>query len=340
METGEPPQSTDDAERADRHHALSKRLAAMDDTALQALLGEVTRGFGGDTTTVTVDGTPVFVKLVPLTDLERRPENLGSTANLFHLPLFYQYGIGSAGFGAWRELAVHTMTTAWALDGGYAGFPLVHHWRVLPRTPNPMDAADLDRWVKHWDDDAAVRARLTAIGGASAAIALFMEHFPLTLDVWLAGQGEQAYDAVDRALAEGAAFLRSQGLIHFDAHFRNLLTDGQRIYFADFGLAVHTGFDLDAAEQDFHRRHLDYDRSYTAAHLARWLIHRLLDVPWPEVLGRLRAYPSDPGLPPAADRIVRRHLPTALITGGFFEQLWNDKSTPYPAEELRRLRSR
>ncbi len=54
---------------------------------------------------------PIFVKQIPLTDLEKQPENFRSTANIFKLPLSYQYGIGSAGFGAWRELATHIMTT-------------------------------------------------------------------------------------------------------------------------------------------------------------------------------------------------------------------------------------
>jgi hypothetical protein len=68
-----------------------------------------------------VAGTPVFVRRVPLTDLERRPENVRSTANLFALPVFCQYGLGGPGFGAWRELAVHTMTTNWVLTGEYEG---------------------------------------------------------------------------------------------------------------------------------------------------------------------------------------------------------------------------
>jgi hypothetical protein len=37
---------------------------------------------------------------VPLTDLEQLPQHFMSTANIFGLPLSYQYGVGSAGFGA------------------------------------------------------------------------------------------------------------------------------------------------------------------------------------------------------------------------------------------------
>lgn len=55
-------------------------------------------GMGGRAAGLDVDGTRVFVKRVPLTDLELRPGNIRSTANHFGLPVFYQYGIGSAGF--------------------------------------------------------------------------------------------------------------------------------------------------------------------------------------------------------------------------------------------------
>ncbi|PSL00079.1 hypothetical protein CLV63_102205 [Murinocardiopsis flavida] len=113
-------------------------LAPLSDRRLRALVdgaAPVGSGIGGSTAELTVDGVRVFVKKVPLTDLERRPENVRSTANLFGLPTYYQYGVGSAGFGAWRELAAHAMTTAWVLADAYPGFPLMYHWRVLPDSP-------------------------------------------------------------------------------------------------------------------------------------------------------------------------------------------------------------
>lgn len=111
------------------HGAVSTSLALCSDRRLQELVDAATpigSGIGGKTVLLEVDGIPVFVKQVPLTDLERRPENVHSTANLFAVPTFCQYGIGSfgsPGFGAWRELAVHTMTTNWVIAGDYEGFP-------------------------------------------------------------------------------------------------------------------------------------------------------------------------------------------------------------------------
>ena len=57
------------------------------------------KGIGGSSLQIDIDNTVVFVKKVPLTDLELQPENYMSTSNIFNLPMCYQYGIGSAGFG-------------------------------------------------------------------------------------------------------------------------------------------------------------------------------------------------------------------------------------------------
>ncbi|MFE6924525.1 hypothetical protein ACFVAV_26115 [Nocardia sp. NPDC057663] len=73
---------------------------------------------------------PVFAKRVPLT--ERELAHRGSTANLFDLPVFCQYGIGGPGFNAWRELAANIVVTEGVLAGETQAFPMLYHWRVLP----------------------------------------------------------------------------------------------------------------------------------------------------------------------------------------------------------------
>jgi hypothetical protein len=196
-----------------------------------------------------------------------------------------------------------------------------------------MDAAELDRWVTHWDGSDSVRARLEAIGGASAAVVLFLEHIPHTVDAWLtAARDEAAYTFVHDALEAGADFFEERGLVHFDAHFHNLLTDGERLYFADFGLAAHADFDLDAGFLD---RHRSYDRFYMVAHLSRWLVNNLLDIPWADCSRYIREHAPDLGLPPAAARIVARHAPVTAVLDEFFEGLFNGgKDRPFPAAEL------
>ncbi|KJS61840.1 hypothetical protein [Streptomyces rubellomurinus] len=341
----------DHAERVAAHAGVATRLALLSDRRLAELVAAAApagSGVGGRCAELEVDGTPVFVKRVPLTDLELHPEHVRSTANLFGLPMFYQYGLGSAGFGAWRELAVHAMTTHWVLARAYEGFPLTHHWRVLPDTP-PEDFADefggVDGAVAHWDGSPAVRARLEAIGRSTHSLVLFLEHVPHTLGAWLYehreavapdGRGTVSTWAADE-LARGAAFMRAHGLVHFDAHLRNLLTDGRRIHFADFGLALSADFELTRDERRFLADHLGYDHHHTASHLIR---HHLLDrlPPGTDPDGLLRAWAAGrgpAGVPSDLAAILDRHARSALVLDEFHRRLLTGtKRVPYPAATL------
>ncbi|WP_280489849.1 hypothetical protein, partial [Nocardia carnea] len=260
--------------RLHSHSVVSTALALHSDHALRELVdaaAPIGAGIGGKSALLEVAGIPVFVKRVPLTDLERQPEHVRSTANLFDLPLFCQYGvglIGAPGFGAWRELAVHAMTTNWVLAAEHDGFPLMYHWRVLPdTTPLPGELADLDRAVAYWDGRPQVRHRIEALRDSSASIALFLEYIPQNLHEWLNDRIEAGGEAtgracvmVERELGAGIAFMNSRGLLHLDAHFENILTDGRHLYFADYGLALSSGFDLSPAQAAFFDRNQSYDR--------------------------------------------------------------------------------
>jgi hypothetical protein len=304
-------------------------------------------GIGGTSALLDVAGTPVFVKRVPLTDLERLPENARSTANMFGLPTFCQYGIGGPGFGAWRELAVHTMTTNWVLAGQFQGFPLMYHWRVLPDTPPPPpeELADVERAVAYWGGRQEVRHRIEALRQASASVALFLEYIPRNLHEWLGTRmraGEEAADRacslVERFLAAGISFMNTRGLLHFDAHFENILTDGRRLYFADYGLALSSRFDLSQDEIDFFDRHRTYDRCYATTHLVHWLVTALYGYGRKErdALVRACAEGERPtGLPDAAAAILARYSPLAAVMADFYRKLQEEsRQTPYPLEEI------
>ncbi|MET8536950.1 protein kinase family protein [Streptomyces sp. NPDC005065] len=267
----EPSVPRDLSTRLSSYTTVSTSLSLLSDERLDRLVAGATpvgTGIGGTTTALDVGGVKTFVKRVPLTALELRPENVRSTANLFGLPAFYQYGLGSTGFGAWRELAVHTMTTNWVLGGESPAFPLMYHWRVLPNSPAGPHAFDflggLGGAVDHWDGSPAVRDRLEAIRDSTAGIVLFLEYVPQTLGAWLAGQDDPAESLrADTELADTADFMRARGLVHFD----NILTDGRQLYFSDFGLALSDGFELTPQEADFLGRHWSYDRAQVAAQM-------------------------------------------------------------------------
>ncbi|MGN9908373.1 serine/threonine protein phosphatase [Phytohabitans sp. LJ34] len=300
------------------HREVSARLEALADGRLAELVAEgrdVATGIGGASAVLDVDGFPVFVKRIPLTDLERRPENVMSTANLFGLPPFYQYGVGSTGFGAWRELTANRWATGWVLDGRTAAFPLMYHWRVLPGAPAPpAEAADVERAVAYWEGSPAVRERLHALAAASASLVLFLEYLPHDLHDWLSGQPEEAYAMVERRLRADVAFMNGAGLLHFDAHFGNVRTDGERLYLGDLGLATSPRFALSAAEGEFVARHRHHDLCHTLTQL----VNRL------ERNG-------------AGGPIVRRYAPVADVMNAFYRRLFGQsRATPYPAEELAR----
>ncbi|MFE3544320.1 hypothetical protein ACFXK0_15260 [Nocardia sp. NPDC059177] len=54
--------------------------------------------------------------------------------------------------------------------------------------------------------------------------------------------------------------MNSRGLLHLDTHFENILTDGSRLYFGDYGLALSADFDLSPSEAAFLDRNQTYDR--------------------------------------------------------------------------------
>lgn len=344
--------------RLSAHSAVSTSLALFSDRALRELVDTavpIGSGIGGKSSLLEVAGTPVFIKRVPLTDLEGQPEHVRSTANLFELPVFCHYGVGTIagpGFGAWRELAVHTMATNWVLAAEHESFPLMYHWRVLPdSTPLPEDLADIERAVAYRGGGSQVRRRIEALQQSSASVALFLEYIPQTLHQWLGTQVEagdevanRACAMVERELAAGISFMNNRGLLHFDAHFENILTDGQRLYFADYGLAISSQFELSQDEADFFHRHQVYDRCYTATYLVNWLITALFGYRREDQDGRyelVRAYAEGKrptGIPEEAAAILVRHAPIAAVISDFNRKFQREsRQTPYPLEEIRRI---
>ncbi|MFI6703485.1 protein kinase family protein [Streptomyces sp. NPDC050509] len=317
------------------HGAVSTSLALYGDRALRELVDTAEplgSGIGGTSALLEIAGTPVFVKRVPLTDLERHPDGVRSTANVFGLPVFCQYGIGGPGFGAWRELAVHTMTTDWVLAGESEGFPLMYHWRVLPdSTPLPEELADVDRAVAYWGGGSPVRRRIEALQQSSASVALFLEYIPQNLHRWLGRQMDIGGEAADRACAmvereldAGISFMNDRQLLHFDAHFENILTDGRRLFFTDYGLALSSRFELSQEEAGFFDRHQSYDRCYAAAYLVNWLVTALYGYGRDDREAQVRAYAQGErptGIPRVAAAILARDAPLTAVMADFFRKL-------------------
>jgi hypothetical protein len=307
-------------------------------------------GIGGKSTLISIDDTPVFVKKVPLTDLEQLPQNFMSTANLFDLPLGYQYGIGSAGFGVWRELATHVMTTNWVITSECANFPIMYHWRILPSGPGDINTnyllwCDIEEYCQYWQYSTTIRKRVEDLNKASTHIALFLEYIPQNLREWLKCQiakgdnsAETAVAFVDEHLKATNKHMNTHGLMHFDAHFENILTDGERLYLSDFGLVLSSKFNLSAAEREFLKQHQSYDQACAAVNLIHCIITSLFGKEQWEI--RLREYLAGEldNTPPTIAAVIKQYAPIALLMDEFFQKLQKEsKSTPYHAAQLEKL---
>ena len=135
---------------------------------------------------------------------------------------------------------------------------------TIPLLPDDQHDRILRQYVKpsNWVNPTPLpRYQLVVIGGGPAG---------LVCAAAAAGLGAKVA-MVERDLLDVFAFLERRELFHFDAHFANILTDGERLYLGDLGLATSPRFDLSPAEREFLEHNAGHDRVYVLAHLVRSL---------------------------------------------------------------------
>lgn len=245
--------------RRELYFQLSLAIAQMDHEQVQLLFagGETDLGWGRNHI-VDVGTTKVFVKRLPVTEHEYA--NQFSTRNDYGLPLYYNYGVGSAGFGIFRELVTHIKTTNWVLAGAIETFPLLYHYRIMPATGQHggVNEEEHQRYVAYWNNHEAISQFILDRARAPYQAVLFLEYIPHTVHYWLTDYPEKLAMIVNDSCTT-IAFLRKHGIIHFDAHWDNILTDGVHAYLSDFGLTLDRSFALSAEEVRFFEQHIDYD---------------------------------------------------------------------------------
>jgi hypothetical protein len=268
--------------RRQKYFNLSSQIAQLDREQLHCLFdksesNESSTGWGRSHV-IDFGQSNVFVKRIPVTNLEY--DNLFSTSNLYDLPTFCNYGIGpiaSTGFGIFRELVTHIKTTQWILDGELATFPLMYHYRIMPFSGQRSDV-DLDRhreYVESWGNSANAGNYVLDRAIANYELVLFLEYVPHTLETWLRENPNTLKQSLHE-IRTTIDFLRTKGIIHFDAHFRNILTDGDRIYLTDFGLVLDKSFALTKEEVSFFEQNTFYDYGEVLRNLAH-LIRPIYD---------------------------------------------------------------
>lgn len=245
--------------RRERYFKWSTYLAQVDTPTLTSRLRwrKGTRVWGGHQV-LELGGSKFFVKKLPITD--REYDNAFSTRNNYQLPTYYNYGVGSVGFGPFREIAAHIKTTNWVLDGAIENFPLMVHYRIIPTSyKDPgISTDDLEGYVRYWNGSKRIGRYIEDRAKARHEAYLFLEYIPHELGSWLRNNLAKTPPVVEQ-MRHVLRFLRDHGIVHFDSHHSNILTDGNRIYLTDFGLLSDKTFDLSEAERTLLKENRFYD---------------------------------------------------------------------------------
>jgi len=223
-------------------------------------------------------------------------------------------------------LAAQATASQFVSAGKCHSFPLLYHWCVLPgaiaREQSAAVQEELERMSSYWRGEQAVARRLQAIQNSTSYVALFIEYIPQNLHQWLSAQlanGSQSALAaclrVEQLLKSDLQFMSMNGLFHFDLHLRNILTDGESLYFADYGLALATQFHLSDGELAFLKLNTSHDAAYNMTQLHNWMVANL---------------PDAEALP-----LVKHYAPVAALVNDFYRHLRSGNfDFDYPAAKL------
>ena len=140
--------------RIDLYYKLNTHFVYLDNKQLNSLFdSEGNKRGWGENHIIKLGKSNVFVKRIPITDHEYNHKF--STKNLYDLPTYYNYGVGSASFGVFREILMHIRTTNWVLQGTIENFPLMYYYRIVSRSGEKpdMDMEWYKKYVKYWNSN-------------------------------------------------------------------------------------------------------------------------------------------------------------------------------------------
>ncbi len=331
---------------------LVQKLSKFEDIVLLQKIAEaekIHKGIGGTSVKLVLNNHNVFVKLVPLTDLEHHKNNLYTTKNIFNLPLYYQYGVGSTGFGVWRELKASQICSAWVIERKCSNFPVLYHHRILPAIDsiNYKHQSTIEHSA-YWESNKYIKQRHSQILNAKFIVALFFEYIPYTLFDYIFKlrntNSDKLHIFTQKVLLQILAttrFLSDHNIVHFDAHFHNILTDGNDIYFADHGLTSSLTFELSEQEQNFLLEHRNLDQYFSITNLLHSLTVSNSDSmdDWTNILTSIKNRDMDPeAFLPFIMKLINQYGDLAVAIDGFYTSLRKkSKSTQYPGEELEKF---
>ncbi len=204
----------------------------------------------------------------------------------------------SGGFGAWRELAAHRKTTDWVLNDQIANFPILYHWRVIPRkgptVASESDVQQREESIKYWGNSKQIRNRLEEMATAGSDLVIFLEFLPMSLAEWFEkseadGWNDKSFATLKKfedQLTKTTQFMRSRGFESYD-------------YNLSLSFFCHEA-----------------------------LNSILKNEPWPPDVKKIRQYQqgkSDKALPKPIDEIVKRYGEMASTMFEFLSKMRQDQ---------------
>lgn len=220
---------------------------------------------------------------------------------------------------------------------------------------------DLSGLSQAVEQQQAIGAYMHARDVAPYEIWLVLEHVPHVLARWLPAHPERTGDVVAQVL-DTITFLRRNGIVHFDAHFGNIVTDGSTAFLTDYGLVNDGRFDLTKTERTFLERHSHYDYGAFLSQFSPWWVLRVQKMapeqqaelnevcsiepgmPYPEILGRVIDHLGEvmnrqlAPVHPALAEMLQRYRDLIVYMFDFYGQLTSNprKDTPFDNDFVRR----
>ena len=206
----------------------------------------------------------IFIKAIPIAKLFAKDENHLNSANLYKLPAFYHYGIGSAGINPWRELLLHIKTTNYVLTDKFHNFPILYHYRVVEDDNNDNIKSGLtEKLLNRWDNNKNIIKYLKDRSKSKYKIVLFLEYIPYVGRQYLLEKPD-FIKPFHEATKKIVTFMNKNGILHCDSHLANyIIDDKENVYITDFGLSLDKEFDLDKGEKRFMKMNKKLDVFYT-----------------------------------------------------------------------------
>jgi len=129
---------------------------------------------------------------------------------------------------------------------------LLYHYRIM-KVDNLKKSKEKvsEKYITYWNSNKNIGKYAEARKNAEYELVLFLEYFPHTLHDWFGKNTHKAATFL-QDMKNISAFLQQKGIIHFDAHLGNILSDGKQLYLSDFGLALDKNFELTKKERSFY----------------------------------------------------------------------------------------